>query len=52
MKGRLQVSKPSDTGRDERLVYTVPEAGALLFGAIAVFYVLSSSVFGREEVVE
>jgi excisionase family DNA binding protein len=30
MKGRLQVSKPSDTGRDERLVYTVPEAGALL----------------------
>ena len=27
------------------------EIGALLFGAIALFYVLSSSVFGREEVV-
>jgi len=28
-----------------------PEVGALLFGAIALLYVLSSSVFGREEVV-
>ena len=28
------------------------EIGALLFGGIALFYVLSSSVFGREEIVE
>ena len=28
-----------------------PEVGALLFAAIALFYVVSSSVFGREELV-